>query len=165
MTVLCDTDIKEALRSGRIYIDGMKEVGPASVDVYLDSSYVHLSDHYSYTMRNGDAALESCGFMLGSTIEVITLADDIMAQVHGCSSIGRTGLFVQNAGLIDPGFSGQITLELFNASAHIMHLVSGQRIAQLTFHELTNPCKVSYRKTGRYNDQRGATAAREKRTE
>jgi len=40
------------------------------------------------------------------------------AYVEGRSSIGRLGLQVQNAGFIDVGFHGQITLELENQSGY-----------------------------------------------
>lgn len=49
-------------------------------------------------------------FMLATTMEYIRIPNDCAAFVHGRSSIGRLGLTVQNAGFIDPGFHGEITL-------------------------------------------------------
>lgn len=160
--ILSDRDISEAMASGRLKIEGCRGIGPASVDVYLGDSFdcspADAMDGEEWGGPPRSVKLFARGFMLGTTVEVVTLPDDIMGNVHGCSSIGRTGLFVQNAGLIDPGFSGQITLELFNASAAGMILCPGQRIAQLSFSYLNTPAKRPY--SGRYMNQRGATAAR-----
>ncbi len=55
-------------------------------------------------------------FLLATTVEFIRLPANVTAFVEGRSSIGRMGLFIQNAGWVDPGFEGTITLELFNAN-------------------------------------------------
>ena len=76
------------------------------------------------------------GFVLGTTLEWIKLPNNITAFVEGRSSIGRLGLFIQNAGWVDPGFEGNITLELYNANQVPIELSSGRRICQLVFAEL-----------------------------
>ena len=54
-------------------------------------------------------------FVLGSTLELCTLPDDLARRLEGKSSLGRLGLLTHStAGFIDPGFSGHITLELSN---------------------------------------------------
>ncbi len=80
------------------------------------------------------------------------------AFVEGRSSIGRLGLFIQNASLVPPGFEGEITLELFNASRCAIELQTGQRIGQLVFARLDNNAQNPYR--GKYQGQRGATGSR-----
>lgn len=162
MTILSDVAIKHELYAGGLKIEGLDwaNIGPSSVDLYLGDSLVINPDATDAPTKFVMASLRSLEFALGTTVETVTLPDNIMAQVHGCSSIGRTGLFVQNAGLIDPGFSGQITLELFNASGSAMALRAGQRICQLSFAYLDQQCAVPYGQRGRYQNQRGATAAR-----
>lgn len=150
--ILSDRDLAAAIESGRLKLENWSgKIGPASIDVYLDDPYFGLP----WWIESGE-------FMLASTREVLTLPADMMAQVQGCSSIGRTGLFVQNAGLVDPGFSGTITLELLNAGREAIALHPGQRIAQLSFCELTSPAERPYGSpgVGRYQGQRGATPAR-----
>lgn len=71
---------------------------------------------------------------------------------------GRMGLFIQNAGWVDPGFEGQITFELFNASDTPILLTAGTRIAQLVFAEMTEACDKPY--NGKYQGQIGATESR-----
>ncbi len=158
--ILSDRDLMRELASGQLKIEGMKyPVGPASVDVYLGDSFM-LVDGFTrpWVRIDGKYPIDPGMFVLGTTVEYIKIPDDIACQVHGCSSIGRTGLFVQNAGWVDPGFEGELTLELFNASSTRLYLEPGQRIAQLSFTYLNSPARNPYR--GRYMNQRGATAAR-----
>jgi dCTP deaminase len=102
-------------------------------------------------------------FVLACTVEHITLPSNIKAQVCGKSSWGRCGLFVENAGFIDPGFSGILTLELFNAKEWPIILYPGMRICQLEFQELDRPAENPYgsAKLGsHYQNQAGATESR-----
>lgn len=157
MTVLSDRDIARELASRNLIIEGCQGIGPASVDVYLGDTMA-WPGLPPFEMWEGRYWLPSQVFVLGTTREIITIPDYMACQVHGCSSIGRSGLFVHNAGWVDPGFQGELTLELFNAYDEGMELFAGQRIAQLTFHYLNSPARNPY--AGRYVNQRGATAAR-----
>ena len=68
------------------------------------------------------------------------------------------GLFIQNAGWVDPGFKGEITLELFNANKCAIELKAGRRVGQLVFAELDDYALNPYR--GKYQGQMGATGSR-----
>lgn len=80
------------------------------------------------------------------------------AFVEGRSSLGRMGLFIQNAGWVDPGFKGEITLELFNANRCAIELKAGRRVGQLVFAKLDDVALNPYR--GKYQYQRGATGSK-----
>lgn len=80
-----------------------------------------------YLLRPGE-------LVLGVTAEKITVPDSMAARVEGKSTIGRWGLFVHvTAGFVDPGWSGRITLELYNASPYLIILEPGRRISQICF--------------------------------
>ena len=96
--------------------------------------------------------------MLATTMEYIRLPDDLTAFVEGRSSLGRMGLFIQNAGWVDPGFAGEITLELFNANRCAIELSSGRRVGQLVFARMDRNAEHPYR--GKYQGQRGATGSK-----
>lgn len=98
------------------------------------------------------------GFILATTEEYIKVPNNYAVYVEGRSSIGRLGLQIQNAGFVDPGFEGQITLELFNASDIPIALMPGRRVCQITILELDEPTEKPYR--GKYVKQMGATASR-----
>jgi dCTP deaminase len=68
------------------------------------------------------------------------------------------GLFIQNAGWVDPGFEGEITLELFNANRCAIELQSGRRVGQLVFAQMDDTALNPYH--GKYQGQKGATGSR-----
>ena len=86
------------------------------------------------------------------------MPDDLTAFVEGRSSLGRMGLFIQNAGWVDPGFRGEITLELYNANRCAIELKAGRRVGQLVFAKMDGPAQNPYR--GKYQGQTGATGSR-----
>jgi dCTP deaminase len=105
-------------------------------------------------------ALRPGDFILASTVETLSLSPSMAARVEGKSSLGRLGVLVHvTAGFIDPGFSGQITLEIANVSPATVMIYAGMPIAQLTFEPVATP-ERDYSKTGRYQDQRGPTESR-----
>ena len=76
---------------------------------------------------------------------------------------GRGGIFLSNtAGLCDPGYRGQITLELSNLGTAPVALRPGMRVSQLTFTELTSPAERPYgsERGSKYQDQEGPQASR-----
>ena len=97
-------------------------------------------------------------FVLATTMEYFRLPEDLTAFVEGRSSLGRMGLFIQNAGWVDPGFQGEITLELFNANRCAIELKAGRRVGQLVFAEMDAPAMHPY--NGKYQGQTGATGSR-----
>lgn len=103
-------------------------------------------------------------FWLATTIETVQIPTDLVAQVNGKSSHARRGLVVhQTAGFIDPGFKGQVTLELSNASMNGIRLTRGMAICQLVFMQMTSPAERPYGSTGlgsHYQGQRGPTPSR-----
>lgn len=96
-------------------------------------------------------------FLLATTMEYVKLPNDLTAFVEGRSSIGRIGLFIQNAGWVDPGFEGQITLELYNANSLPIRLEAGRRICQLVFCRMDQAADAPYQ--GKYQGQRNATGS------
>ncbi len=169
--ILSDRTIKEMLAAGRLRIDPVEElqIQPASVDIRLGSAFsivednaegiIDLGNPIAYKTITRDSYLLLPGqFVLATTMEYIALPDDLTAFVEGRSSLGRMGLFIQNAGWVDPGFSGEITLELYNANRCAIRLQAGRRIGQLVFAKMDQSAAHPYR--GKYNGQRGPTGSR-----
>lgn len=132
----------------------LQSLQPASYDCHLDNV---LKDHYTgETFNVNDRPFVEPGeFVLASTIEEIRVPDYLVAQVWGKSSNGREGLFIQNAGWVDPGFQGQLTLELFNCSKKPFDLRKIKGICQVSFAELNKRADTPY--DGHYQNQLGAT--------
>lgn len=145
------------------------QIQPASVDVRLGDTFsivedsssgmITLSDETAYkTIQTSKYVLLPGQFVLATTMESIALPNNLTAFVEGRSSLGRMGLFIQNAGWVDPGFQGEITLELFNANRCAIELQAGRRIGQLVFAQMDSATDSPYR--GKYQGQKGATGSR-----
>ncbi len=118
-----------------------------------------MSEPISYERAEGDEFIVPAhGFVLATTQEVIRLPNTLTAFVEGRSSVGRLGLFIQNAGWVDPGFEGAITLELFNANAAPMCIETGRRICQLVIAQADRAVERPY--SGKYQGQRETTGSR-----
>ncbi|PSQ28428.1 dCTP deaminase [Halobacteriales archaeon QS_9_68_17] len=76
---------------------------------------------------------------------------------------GRGGVFLSNtAGVVDPGYRGQITLELSNLGTAPVALTPGMRISQLIFTEMKTAAERPYGsgRGSKYQDQDGPQASR-----
>ena len=104
-------------------------------------------------------------FVLGSTLEVCTLPDDLAGRLEGKSSLGRLGLLTHStAGFIDPGFTGHITLELSNVANLPITLWPGMKIGQLCLLRLTSPGRTSLRQRESRLANTRVSAARRRRS-
>jgi dCTP deaminase len=174
--VLSDNEIEKRVNNASIVITPYDEdnVEPASVDLRLGESFkkpevgqkvepVSLNDDSSIEWEHvsGPVTLFQGDFILASTLEHVTIPDDLTAQVLGRSSFGRLGISVhQTAGFIDPGFNGQITLELSNHGPMPVNLSPGQRVCQIVFNELSSPAINPYGHNGsQYQNQSGPTTS------
>lgn len=127
----------------------------------LIDTRVKVSDDYYVTYNLADdqgLEIRPRQFLLANTRDYMVLPDDVGGSISGRSSIGRLGLFVENAGWVDPGFQGEITLELYNASPRTIVLYPGMRIAQIELVRMDQVPDYPYR--GKYQGQRGATESR-----
>ena len=178
MSILVDWQIRDYIKKGAIGIDPFNEnyIQPNSLDVTLAPQYMWfergtdpydpLSDTPWSVMGFGDGftkvEIEPKDFVLMSTQETISLPDNIVACIEGKSSLARLGLQIhQTGGWIDAGFSGQVTLELYNVSNRPIVLTAGMPIAQIVFFE-TEHCEVPYgmKKDAKYQGQTGPTPSR-----
>ena len=146
--ILSDREIREYISRGELSISPLEQdnVQPASVDFTLGDSYSILESNTSgiiypdidiTAMYNrfytDEFIILPHQFVLATTREYIKLPPNLTAFVEGRSSWGRLGLFIQNAGWVDPGFEGEITLELYNANSRAIALREGMRIGQFVF--------------------------------
>jgi dCTP deaminase len=180
--VLSDRTIRRLLAEGRIEIDPLDEglIQPSSVDVRADRFFrvFHnarypfidvkqpMDDLTELVEVDGDQAfiLHPGEFVLGSTLERVRLPDDLVARLEGKSSLGRLGLLIHStAGFIDPGWNGQVTLELSNVSNLPITIYPGMKIGQVSFVQLTEPAESPYGSGelgSKYQDQKGPVPSR-----
>lgn len=171
MSILSDRTLEAYLSTGRLVVSPMAPdaLGPASIDVTLGTEvkrlradavidtvtgagaeYVTVEHNHlgAWTLYPGD-------LYLGVTAECVEIPPELICWLHGRSTLGRYGVSVhETAGLIDPGFRGQITLELSVTRATRLYPL--QPIGQLVFARLTTTAERPYGLRGRYQDSRGA---------
>jgi dCTP deaminase len=163
MTVLADRDIRAELESGRVVIrpyDSL-DLQPSSVDLHLDRSFrVFRNNRYPFidvrapqpdltellTVDEEERFILHPGeFVLGQTLEWVELPDDLVSRLEGKSSLGRLGLLIHStAGYVDPGWKGNLTLELSNVANLPIALYYGMRIGQISFFRMSSPVERPY---------------------
>jgi dCTP deaminase len=180
--LLSDGDIRREIEAARVRLDPYDPamVQPSSVDLRLDRyfrvfqnhRYSHIDpaeeqDELTVLIEPQDKepfVLHPGEFVLGATLEEITLPDDLAGRLEGKSSLGRLGLLTHStAGFIDPGFTGHVTLELSNVANLPIKLWPGMKVGQLCLFRLETPAEHPYGSAvygSRYQGQRGPTASR-----
>jgi dCTP deaminase len=183
--ILSDRDIKKAMASGRIKVtpkpDLKTQLGSCSLDLHLDNRF-RVFKHSSYpyidlkgpidtdklmkeiVVPKGEPFIMQPGdFALVTTLENLTLADDIIGKIEGRSSLGRLGIIVHGtASIFDPGWDGKPTMELGNLGMMPVALYPGMRICAFTFEELSSPAEVPYtkKKGNKYGGQKSPLASK-----
>jgi len=183
--ILSDADILRRLEERDLVIEPLDDpdiqIQPASVDLRLGREFLEFQhanipcihpnsenevDEYveeTVVDEDGEFILHPGDFVLGTTHERVEIPDDLIAHVEGRSSLGRLAIVVHaTAGLCDPGYKGQITLELSNLGTAPVALTPGMRISQLTFTELKTPADRPYgeERGSKYQDQSGPQASK-----
>jgi len=180
--LLSDRDLVAEVKAGQLRLEPFEPalVQPSSIDVRLDRWFRtfnnHLYTHIDPSIEQDELTtavevddgqpfvLHPGEFVLASTLEVISLGDELAARIEGKSSLGRLGLLTHStAGFIDPGFSGHVTLELSNVATLPIKLWPGMKIGQLCVFRLSSPAEHPYGSAvygSRYQGQRGPTPSR-----
>jgi len=180
--VLSDRTIKQEIAAGRLVFDPYDErlVQPSSVDMRVDRQFrVFHNARYPYidvkrpmeeltelvTVEGEEPFILHPGeFVLGQTLERVSLPDDLVARLEGKSSLGRLGLLIHStAGFVDAGFEGNLTLELSNVANLPITIYHGMPIGQISFMRMDGPVENPYgaRKAGsKYQGQAEPTASR-----
>ncbi len=166
--ILSDRDIRRALLDGRIKIEPApdldSQLGSVSVDFRLGRTFM-VFEHSRHSfidprqpqsigeaMRTieveGDEPfiMQPGDFALASTIESLTLPDDLLGRLEGRSSIARLGITVHStAAVFEPGWVGTATMELSNLGRMAVALYPGMRICSFSFETVSSPVEVPYR--------------------
>lgn len=178
---MSDGTIRKMIADGLLIVDPIEpeQIQPASVDVRLGNEFLVFRNHTcdvidpydkpsdlmeKVAVKEGQAFVLHPGeFVLGTTLEVVGLPDDLVARVEGKSSLGRLGLLIHaTAGFVDPLFKGQVTLELSNVATLPIKLWPGMRIGQFSFHKIDKSVERGYghpELNSKYMDQSGPVAS------
>lgn len=181
---LSDGDLLDRMESGNLVIDPLDnpelQIQPASIDVRLGTEFLKFNPRDVTSINplkdNPEDFMEKVvieedetffihpgDFVLASTKEWVEVPEDLIGFVDGRSTFGRLGLVIHaTAGLLDPGFKGNVTLEMSNLGKVPIELTPNSRIGQLTFTDLKNPAERPYGvdRGSKYQNQTGVQSAR-----
>lgn len=171
--VLSDKSIKKRIQDKSLLIKGLSPsaIQPSSIDLTLGSDALILKywdtkgvldldskiDHQRIKIAK-ELIIQAHSFVLATTKEFIELPVDLSGFVEGRSSVGRMGLFIQNASVVGPGFKGRLTLELYNANILPIRLKPGRRICQLILFQMDQSAQKPYK--GKYQGQNKTTSTK-----
>lgn len=184
--ILSDLDLRAAMFERDLLVAPLDDanIQPASIDLKLADSFRTLTPlteadtvfgayidpleppqgmDLHVVLPGQQFPLPPKGFALGSTVEQVIISPNLVGILAGKSSLARHGLMVEAAGYCDPGFEGQLTLELYNQTDRTIMLTPGMLIAQLAVARLTSRCVRPYGSKNlrsRYQGQHGPTPAR-----
>ena len=177
MTYLTDLGIRAAMEQGGLVISPFNPdaLQPASVDVTLGQSllrrtlgaivdpHVDQSACWEGVPMGGDRwLLQPHQLYLGALAEYVEIPDDMIAFLHGRSTLARCGISIhQQAGLLDPGYHGCATVEV--TVTYPTWLRSGDPVGQLVFAKCSARALRPYghfRLRSRYQSDRQPTPAR-----
>jgi len=141
--VLSDTEILEHLDNGEVKLEPFESscLNPAGYDLRCSKKVILKPKHYE----------------LVATLETVELGLSVTAYLHIRSSLAREGV-VGSFAVVDPGFRGQLTLNLHNVSEKEVTLGKGERIVQIVFHNLGSTAKKGY--NGSYQNSKGIVSSR-----
>ncbi len=164
MALLSDEEILKEMEAGHLRIEPFNKelLGPDSLDIRLGNELLlaknipevidsrNPANFFDEVKIDDDGFVLSPGdFVLGTTLEKISLPDHIAAQIEGRSSLGRLGVMVHvTAGIVHVGFGklkpSRLTLEIYSVNPNPVRLFPGMKIAQLSFFSLSKPVGKGY---------------------
>jgi dCTP deaminase len=183
--ILSDGDILRRLDEGDLVVEPIDDpdlqIQPASIDLRLGREFLEfqrtniscihpkkeaeVDEYVNETVVEPDEefVLHPGDFVLGTTKERVEIPPDLLAHVQGRSSLGRLAIVIHaTAGVIDPGYTGQITLELSNLGTAPVALTPDMRISQLIFTEMKSAAEKPYgiERGSKYQEQVGPQASK-----
>jgi dCTP deaminase len=182
MAILNDREITRLAEAGMIapFAEGVARPGVISYGVTSFGYDMRVADEWTiymsafdnmdqyvdpkgaldiYEWRRDDIYIKPGQFILCRSIETFTIPEDVVGIVVGKSTYARCGLIV-NCTPMEPGWTGQLTIELHNASQHDIKVYANEGIAQVMFFRGERPAITYADKRGKYQGQTGVTLPR-----
>lgn len=129
-------------------------IWPDEKTVYREGTFNHIDGRIAYMLQPGE-------FILMASKEILNIPNGIISFVQGRSSIARLAIQTEQAGLIDAGFRGTITFEVFNQSQFPIMMIAGMRVAQVYFFKAQHSlAEYGPKKDSKYYNQIKATGSK-----
>jgi dCTP deaminase len=103
--------------------------------------------------------LQPHAYALGVSVETFDIPRHVLGICYCKSTYARCGLMV-NTTPFEPGWRGQLVIELANLTDLPMKVYANEGIAQVVFFEGDQPSVTYADRSGKYQDQKGIVTAR-----
>ena len=126
---LSNQSIKKLLKIEKLVVQPEAILKPASIRLHLSDKFTGIGQE---TKIKQEHLLGPKKFILGSILEKIKLPNDHIGIYSSSATLAKAGITPHMGSiLVQPGFEGNLTPEIFNASDKPFLLKSGMRIGQL----------------------------------
>ena len=117
-------------------------------------------DDLFYTEHADYMVIQPASFVLGHSVEMFHIPTNVLGICLGKSTYARFGIII-NVTPLEPGWSGQVTIEITNHGPYPFVVHAGDGIAQFIFLQNETPPQKTYRDRGaKYQHQRGVVLPR-----
>ena len=170
--ILSDIDIKKKIKQGMLVVEPISDIGPGTIDLTLGTDFkifkhierpmIDLKDKSEYVEELKEEKffiIHPGEFVLGITKEMIKLPTDLIGFLKSRASLTRLGILVYSTmGVVHPGFSGKLTLEIANYGRFPVKLFPEMKICQIVFAQMSSACEKTY--DGKYSDSEKPEASK-----
>jgi len=142
-------------------IEGGSEecIAPASYELRV-GSYRESRIGDPIELGSGEGVVvQPGGLLLVGTSEKVHFPDDLIGFLYLKSSYARRGFLSWSQGIIEPGYSGGLTIALHNSANVYIPIVGGQRICHLILSQTDHATERPY--NAEYQHSASATAVKE----
>lgn len=168
--MLVDKQIRNAIQNGEIKISPYdeKNIAPGAYYFHLGKYLLVPKPNQTINLVGGENpvydkfdistepyVLKPNEFVLGQTLEKLTLPNNIGMLIDGRTTMARLGLTIHKTAMwVHPGHTNSIiTLEIHNVGNHKIILQEGLAIGKGIFFKSSEPAEVSYKDVGIYSEQ------------
>jgi len=132
--VLSGESIKNLIKNKKLFVEPKPKIKEAAIKLHLAGKFGKTKNSFKAISEYN---LKPKEFVLGKTLEKVRLPSNLLGLYDGYLKMANRGL-ISHLGsmMIDPGFSGQITLEIFNTSSKQIVLKEGERVGHLIIFEV-----------------------------
>jgi len=127
------------------------------IEVTLDPKRADATIPYKAALVHSNGSsffeLQPFSFGLGTSLELISMPENIIALCDGKSTYARCGVII-NVTPIEPGWSGHLTMHIANPTPYQVRIYANEGIVQVMLMQLSSNVKQAY--SGHYQNQ-GAT--------
>lgn len=170
---IADSELKKLIQNKNLIITprpALESIEGVTIPLHLADEFIDITEIKGFIdpeQDNNDLFqkdtgvtvfyLEPGSLTLAMTNEVVTLPDWLVGRLDGRSRLARLGVSVHiTAHRIDPGFHGNIVLEIFNCSRNTIRIEPGMEIGALLLDNITGTVDKCYAKeSSTYKDQDG----------